>query len=39
MEDNIENKNKKCFKNSLILFNLLLFLNGLVLLILSVVIL
>ena len=39
MEDNIENKNKKCFKNSLILFNLLLFLNGLVLLVLSVIIL
>ena len=39
MEDSIENKNKKCFKNSLILFNLLLFLNGLVLLVLSVIIL
>jgi Na+/H+-translocating membrane pyrophosphatase len=39
MEDNKEYKNNKCLKFFLFFFNLLLFLNGLVLLILSVVIL
>ena len=39
MEDNKEYKNNKCLKFFLFFFNLLLFLNGLVLLILSIIVL